>query len=750
MDTRVSSFKVFPFVLLACALQGCGDSGSGTGTGSGTDPTADAEADIDVQLSGSVGDGPIANAQLVVKANNGQVLQNAVSSQLAGYDVVLKAKGKYYALAIEATGGTDLLTNLPPEFKLKSAALDPRSGTIANLNPFTTLAVATAGKMSGGATATNIKTALDTVVAELNTGLTTLAGGGVMNARIDATNLTQIVKSSETLAELLRRVNAIRVAAGKTSTVDDVIDALGADLSDGKLDGRGASGTDAQASAAAVLVGGQVVVEALTNTLQVNGQPAAAGLDRIITQLSSSASPTLTGTQPITAEMIAAARVGAAAANAITPSTALATLGQRLNTLTPGMLPTDVASTLQSGASPAFAPALTQITAGAASDVNTVNAIGSGAMPSTGTNSAPTISGSPATTATVGVAYSFQPTAADADSNPLTFSIGNRPAWATFNASTGLLSGTPAATDVGTFTNIAISVSDGTASTQLPAFSITVAASNTPPVISGAPPTTATVGVPYAFTPVATDVDAGTTLRFSIANKPAWATFTTSTGALKGTPASGNVGATTGIVITVSDGVATASLPAFTLTVSAPPNRAPTISGTPSTTVIQGSAYAFTPSASDPDGNALSFSIVNKPAWATFSASTGALTGTPAAGDVGTTSGIVITVSDGTVAASLPAFSLTVQAVGTASVTLSWTPPTQNTDGSALTNLAGYKVYWGTVQGTYPNSVTINNPGISAYVVTNLGANTYYFVTTSINSTGVESAYSNVASKTLP
>lgn len=654
MDFRSDAFRIIAIVSLGYVLQGCGGGGGDTAA---TDPTADADPDIDVQISGSVGDGPVANAQLTVRSNSGQVLQNAVSSQLAGYDVALKVKGKYYALSLEASGGTDLVTNLPPDFKLKSAALDPRTGTIANLNPFTTLAVSTAGQMSGGASSANIKTALNSVVTQFNSGLSTLATSGVMNTKIDASNLGEIVKSSETLAEVFRRVNTIRVASGKTSSVDDVIDVLAADLADGKLDGIGAAKTDAKATAAAVVVGGQVVVEALTNGLQVNGQAVAPALDRVIGQLSSNRATSLSGSQPITAGMIAAARVGTTAANAITPSAALAALGQSLGRLTPGMLPADAAAVLPSGASAAFAPAVTQITAGAANDVATVNAISAGAPPVTPvTNSAPTISGTPATSATVGTQYSFQPTAADANGDPLTFSITNRPAWATFNAQTGLLSGTPPTGSAGTSGNIVISVSDGTATMSLPAFTITVKAANSPPTISGAP----------------------------------------------------------------------------------------------ATSVMQGTLYTFQPTASDPNGDALTFSIVNRPTWATFSATTGRLEGTPGPGDVGTTSGIVIKVSDGVATASIGPFNIAVQAVATGSATLSWQPPTQNSDGSPLTNLAGYKVYWGTVQGTYPNSVTINNPGIATYVVTNLAPNTYFFAVTAVNTSGVESAQSNSASKTIP
>jgi hypothetical protein len=78
---------------------------------------------------------------------------------------------------------------------------------------------------------------------------------------------------------------------------------------------------------------------------------------------------------------------------------------------------------------------------------------------------------------------------------------------------------------------------------------------------------------------------------------------------------------------------------------------------------------------------------------------------------------------------------------------LSWTPPTQNTDGTALTNLAGYRVYWGTSQGNYTNSTTISNPGLSSYVVEQLTPATWYFALTAVNAAGAESSYSNVASK---
>jgi signal peptidase I len=123
---------------------------------------------------------------------------------------------------------------------------------------------------------------------------------------------------------------------------------------------------------------------------------------------------------------------------------------------------------------------------------------GGGDEPSTGpvsgNNTAPTIGGTPAATARAGTAYSFTPSASDAEGDKLTFSITNQPSWLTFSSSTGAVSGTPASSDVGDTGNMTISVSDGRMSTSLAAFKIHVDAasggSSPPPAappISGAP-----------------------------------------------------------------------------------------------------------------------------------------------------------------------------------------------------------------------------------------------------------------------
>lgn len=366
-------------------------------------------------------------------------------------------------------------------------------------------------------------------------------------------------------------------------------------------------------------------------------------------------------------------------------------------------------------------------------------------------NQPPTISGTPPTWVYVGSPYSFKANGFDPEGATLRYTILNKPAWASFDTATGRLTGTPTA--VGYWTNIRISVSDGVSSSPAILFSIrAISRNNVAPTISGTPATSVAVGSAYSFTPTASDAN-GDPLRFKIVNRPSWATFSSLTGRLSGTPTAASVGTYANIGISVTDGAKSAALAPFSITVSSSTNRAPTISGTPPTSVTAGNAYSFTPTASDADGNALTFSISNKPAWAAFSTTTGKLSGTPSSAQTGTSSNIIIKVTDSKGAsASLPAFSITVSSGSTSSgsATLSWTPPTENTNGTTLTNLAGYRIYYGTSSGAMTQRITVANPGTARYVVDGLAAGTWYFNVRAYTTAGVESASSNSATKTVP
>lgn len=176
-------------------------------------------------------------------------------------------------------------------------------------------------------------------------------------------------------------------------------------------------------------------------------------------------------------------------------------------------------------------------------------------------------------------------------------------------------------------------------------------------------------------------------------------------------------------------------------------NSAPTISGTPSAMSLVNQEYSFTPSATDPNNDPLTFSVRGEPTFLDINPTTGKLSGTPQLEDVGTYPGIVVSVSDGSLSDSLPQFSVDVVQNADGSITLSWTAPTQNEDGTELTDLASYKIYYGTSSRNYTTEIPVDL-GTNTLVVENLTPDTYYFAATAINESGVESRFSGEAIKT--
>ncbi|MDH5515507.1 MAG: putative Ig domain-containing protein, partial [Gammaproteobacteria bacterium] len=293
---------------------------------------------------------------------------------------------------------------------------------------------------------------------------------------------------------------------------------------------------------------------------------------------------------------------------------------------------------------------------------------------------------------------------------------------------------------------------DGTDVASLPGFSVDVLQApvvNTPPVISGSPAGSVFTNSGYVFQPAATDAD-GDNLTFSVVNKPSWASFNTANGVLSGTPSDAQAGTYSNIVISVTDGTDVASLPGFSIeAVQAPVvNTPPVISGSPAGSVFTNSGYVFQPAATDADGDNLTFSVMNKPSWASFNTANGVLSGTPSASQAGTYSNIVISVTDGTDVASLPGFSIQVNA-SLGSISLAWTAPAMRADGSSLSlaDIDAYRVYYGPAQGNYTNSVTINDGSATSAVINNIQTGTWYVVMTTIDVNGLESGQSAAISK---
>jgi hypothetical protein len=214
-----------------------------------------------------------------------------------------------------------------------------------------------------------------------------------------------------------------------------------------------------------------------------------------------------------------------------------------------------------------------------------------------------------------------------------------------------------------------------------------------------------------------------------------------------GAPSS--VGARTGTIVPntgrMRPPVATPVTPPVSVVKAGPP----TISGKPLTAVNAGAHYQFVPTASGPHGAVLTFAVQNKPEWATFDNASGMLAGTPTAANVGTYTNIVVSVSDGEHSVSLAPFAVSVNQMSAGAAVLDWTAPTENTDGSALTDLAGYKVYYGTSASNLTESVKVANPGLTNYTIGNLTPGKWYFAVTSITTAGVESAPSGVVTASL-
>jgi hypothetical protein len=86
---------------------------------------------------------------------------------------------------------------------------------------------------------------------------------------------------------------------------------------------------------------------------------------------------------------------------------------------------------------------------------------------------------------------------------------------------------------------------------------------------------------------------------------------------------------------------------------------------------------------------------------------------------------------------------------GGGTATIHWTRPTKNTDGSSLTDLASYKILYGTSASALSNSVTVLDPAATSKVIGALGTGTWYFAVRAVNGSGAESANSNVATRSI-
>lgn len=182
-----------------------------------------------------------------------------------------------------------------------------------------------------------------------------------------------------------------------------------------------------------------------------------------------------------------------------------------------------------------------------------------------------------------------------------------------------------------------------------------------------------------------------------------------------------------------------------------PANQPPTISGMAFDQATVGQQWSFQPSISDPDGDSLIVSASNLPGWIELNDRTGQLSGIPGESDVQLWGEIVISVNDGQSITSLSPFTVNVMSQNAAlgSATLSWLPPTEQTDGSPIGELSGYRLLYGQSSGDYTQTVAINNPGITRYMIEGLTSGEWYFAIQTVDGSGAISAPSAEARKTI-
>jgi Putative Ig domain len=186
-------------------------------------------------------------------------------------------------------------------------------------------------------------------------------------------------------------------------------------------------------------------------------------------------------------------------------------------------------------------------------------------------------------------------------------------------------------------------------------------------------------------------------------------------------------------------------------TPAAPPaavNQAPTISGSAASRARVGVAYVYQPKASDADGDPLTFSAENLPPWAHFDSTSGRITGTPQAGDIGEYESIRVAVADAAHKAETNPFSIVVTDAVTVA-TLKWEKPASKVDGSPLDDLAGYRIVYGRTADDLDSSVFVDDPDQTSYEFSDLASGVWFFAVIGVSSSGLEGPPTIPAEKSI-
>ncbi len=299
----------------------------------------------------------VSDATISVVDSDGAQLLYEYGNERAGYSVTLPV-GSAYPVLVTASNGVDLVTGVPPAITMMSVVESPAE-TTANLNPLTTLIVKTALAMPGGLTGANLQLANQYVVTSLSFGMDSVLIPQPINTMVDGSNVASLVKAGVVLTETLRRgVNRLSFS-GIAMSEDELLDALAADLVDGRTDGMGAGGADPLLTSLTMVVLAQVMLESIGNTLQIDGLPVIAEMDKAIAAMFPNAQASVADTA-VSGETLDHLRLLIHAAQPVTASddSDLAAILAAINALDADMSPGDIAPMLPLTGGAAFDPAI--------------------------------------------------------------------------------------------------------------------------------------------------------------------------------------------------------------------------------------------------------------------------------------------------------------------------------------------------------------------------------------------------------
>ncbi len=268
--------------------------------------------------------------------------------------------------------------------------------------------------------------------------------------------------------------------------------------------------------------------------------------------------------------------------------------------------------------------------------------------------------------------YSFIPSITTVATGFVIYSIINKPNWASFDTSNGALTGIPDDADIGLHPNMTISATDDIGKSSIGPFSITVKPVNDAPVLSDQSKSGLTLGSAVSFSLTSTDVDSiASSFVYTVISQASNGNVVVinhqnSTFEYQSLSAVGI--STDSFTVQLSDGEDLSAIATITLGFNsgATPPSSVVISGTPESSVNEEGAFSFTPTITDVGTGKVIFTIENKPVWASFNTTNGALSGTPDDLDIGMVFNITITATDEVGSSSIGPFSIIVNAVNDA------------------------------------------------------------------------------------